>query len=91
MSAYGEKHRRWAGSLLLEPGFVLQSTSVSAPRYDALAEGSATALSPRLQLTGNGCRRLDPTLRLCLSVTPHVYALGFFNGFTLGFRTEIGP
>lgn len=85
------KHRRWAGSVLLEPGFVVQNTSVTAPNYDAVAEGNAVAFSPRLQLAANGCRRLDPTLRLCLGVSPHVYALGFFNGFTLAFRTEIGP
>ncbi len=85
------KHRRWAGSVILEPGFVVQTTGVTAPKYDSSAEANAVAFSPRFQIAANGCRRLDPTLRLCLSVTPHVYALGFFNGFTLGFRTEIGP
>jgi hypothetical protein len=85
------RHRHWAGSLLLEPGFVGQSTNVRASVYDGEATARAQAFSGRLLVTANACRRVDPTLRVCLSVSPHVYALGFGNGVTFGFRTEIGP
>lgn len=85
------RHRQWAGSLLLEPGFVGQSTNIRTPVYEGEASWRAQAFSPRLLLTATGCRRIDPTLRICLSASPHVYALGFGNGFTLGFRTEVGP
>lgn len=85
------RHRRFAGSLLVEPGFVAQWTPLTTPGYERKIEGSAVAISGRLLLTGTACRKLDPELRLCLSVSPHVYAFGPFNGVTLGFRTEIGP
>jgi hypothetical protein len=85
------KYRRWQGSVILEPGLLVQLTDVSAPAYEGEARSNASALGARVLVTGTGCRRLDPTLRLCFSASPHVYALGFGNGFTLGFRTEVGP
>jgi hypothetical protein len=85
------RHRHWQGSLLLEPGFVVQLTTIRASVYDGEASARAQALSPRLMVTAVGCRRVDPTFRVCLSASPHVYALGFGNGVTFGFRTEIGP
>jgi hypothetical protein len=36
------------------------------------------------------CRRLDPSERVCLSVTPNIYQWGWGNGGSVSLRWEIG-
>ena len=38
-----------------------------------------------------GCRRLDPAERICLTVSPSVYQFGFGNALSVGLRWEFGP
>ncbi len=51
------------------------------------AEASETrlyGLAPGVRMELSGCRRLDPTNRLCLTVAPHVYEVAFANGVSVG-------
>jgi hypothetical protein len=42
------------------------------------------------QIEVEGCRRLDPTFRVCLQVVPRVYEHTLLNGLSIGFRMEWG-
>jgi hypothetical protein len=42
------------------------------------------------QIEVEGCRRLDPTYRVCVQVVPRVYEHTFLNGLSIGFRMEWG-
>ena len=47
-------------------------------------------VTPLLQAEIEGCRRLDPTTRVCLWVAPRIYEYGWFNGIAIGLRMEWG-
>lgn len=42
------------------------------------------------QIEVEGCRRLDPTTRVCLQIVPRVYEHTLLNGLTVGIRMEWG-
>lgn len=49
-----------------------------------------SAASFLLQAEVEACRRLDPTTRLCVQVTPRVYEYTLMNGLTVNLRLEWG-
>ena len=86
------KKRRWMFEATIKPGVALMMMPA------AIADGRTfTSIDPltsatftlRAQLSA--CRRLDPTERVCASVTPNIYQWGWGNGGSLSLRWEFGP
>lgn len=61
---------------------------VAAGAYEE--ETTGIRASPTIRIDVAGCRRFDPSNRLCLALSPNVYSFGLFNGGTLTLRWEIG-
>lgn len=84
------KHRRFMYGLAARTG--ISSISMDG---DVAAGTSRTALDPSattflFTVEAEGCRRLDPELRMCFQVVPRVYEHQFLNGVTFGLRVEWG-
>jgi hypothetical protein len=87
------KERRWmfAARARLTGTMMWMNAAVATGRdvvgFDSSPTTSAFGLRAELEV----CRRMDPTNRLCLLVSPHVLEFGVMNGGSLGLRWEIGP
>lgn len=68
-------------------GTTVEGTIVSGRETDAL---DMHAVSFLVQAELEGCRRLDPTTRVCLQVVPRVYDHELLNGVIFGVRMEWG-
>jgi hypothetical protein len=72
-------------------------TGASRIGMDGTVAGGASMTNLQLsrwtflaQIEVEGCRRLDPTFRVCLQVVPRVYEHTLLNGLSIGFRMEWG-
>jgi len=85
------KKRRWMFEGTVKPGFAVVAMPAAVADgkgftdVDALDSATFT-LRAQLSL----CRRLDPSERVCLSVTPNIYQWGWGNGGSFSLRWEIG-
>lgn len=85
------KKRRWMFEATIKPGVALMMMPAAVVDGRALADvDPLTSASFTLRAQLSLCRRLDPTQRLCASVTPNIYQWGWGNGGSLSLRWEIG-
>lgn len=84
------KHRRfmWAATIRGGISFAAMDGDVAAAGTTEKLELSAATFLVQAEL--EGCRRLDPTTRVCLVVTPRLYEYELLNGITFGIRMEWG-
>jgi len=84
------KHRRnmWAAAVRTGVSFATMGGSVAAGTETVPLELDAATFLVQLEL--EGCRRLDPSTRVCLQVVPRLYEHELFNGVTFGLRFEGG-
>ena len=84
------KHRRnmWAAAVRTGVSFATMGGSVAAGTETVPLELDAATFLVQLEL--EGCRRLDPSTRVCLQVVPRLYEHELFKGVTFGLRFEGG-
>ena len=84
------KHRRLLLAAKLRTGvdlvFAQGSVASGAERVDFTATGASFLLVGEIE----GCRRLDPVTRVCLTLAPRLYDFGVLTGATLGIRLAVG-
>lgn len=84
------KERRFMFSASLRTGLSYLHSSGSVSGGSGDMPMSLSNVSPILQAELEACRRLDPSTRLCLQVSPRIYDFQFMNGATFGLRVEWG-
>jgi hypothetical protein len=84
------KHRRnmWGVAIRTGISFVTMGGTVAAGAQAVPLELDASTFLLQFEL--EGCRRLDPTTRVCLQIVPRVYEHELLNGLTAGLRLEWG-
>jgi hypothetical protein len=84
------KHRRnmWAAAVRSGLSFATMDGTVAAGVESVPLVLRATTFLVQVEL--EGCRRLDPTTRICLQVVPRLYEYELLNGLTFGLRMEWG-
>jgi hypothetical protein len=84
------KYRRFMWAATIRTGVSFASiggdVAAGAERNDLELSASTFLLQAELE----ACRRLDPTTRVCLTVTPRIYEYQIMNGVTFGLRMEWG-
>ncbi|MBX3227298.1 MAG: hypothetical protein KIT84_34820 [Labilithrix sp.] len=85
------KHRRYMFEAALRTGvsFISVDGSVAAGSEVHELENTLT-MTFLVQAELEGCRRLDPTTRVCLQVIPRLYEHSWLNGGMVGLRFEWG-
>lgn len=87
---YRLKKRRWmfSGAMRTGVSFLgMDGLLADGVEYAALETKRATFM---LQAELEGCRRLDPTTRVCVLVAPRIYDHALLNGVMFGLRAEWG-
>jgi hypothetical protein len=84
------KHRRnmWGAAIRSGISFATMGGTVAAGAESVALELMAATFLVQIEL--EGCRRLDPTTRVCLHVVPRLYEYELLNGVTFGLRMEWG-
>ncbi len=84
------KHRRmmWAAAVRSGISFTTMGGTVAAGGETYPLDLRAATFLVQVEL--EGCRRLDPTTRVCLQVVPRLYEYELLNGITFGVRMEWG-
>jgi hypothetical protein len=84
------KHRRnmWAATVRTGVSILTMGGSVAAGAGSVDLDLKAATFLVQLEL--EGCRRLDPTTRVCLQIVPRIYEHELLNGLTVGLRMEWG-
>jgi hypothetical protein len=84
------KHRRnmWGIGIRSGVSYVSMGGSVAAGRERWGLDLEAVTFLVQAEI--EGCRRLDPTTRICLQIAPRLYEHSFMNGLTAGLRYEWG-
>jgi hypothetical protein len=88
------KYRRWmiGASVRTLMTYIWMGASIAnGPDSFELEDPGVSALGFGVRADLEVCRRLDPTLRVCLFGAPHVLEFGLLNGISFGLRTEFGP
>lgn len=84
------KYRREMVGIAIRTGYTwmkMDGSVASGVDTKAINLGSSSFL---LQAEIEGCRRLDPSTRVCLSVAPRLYEYKWLNGVNFGLRVEWG-
>ncbi len=82
--------RRFAGSAVVRTGVALAFFEGHVAGGADVVPFETNRGSPLLQVELEGCRRLDPTQRVCLFVAPRLYDFGWLSGVSAGLRWELG-
>ncbi|HEY2368211.1 MAG TPA: hypothetical protein VGH87_17555 [Polyangiaceae bacterium] len=85
------KKRRWMFEGTIKPGvaiLAMPAAVADGKRFTDIDELNSISVTLRAQVSV--CRRLDPSERVCLSVTPNIYQWGWGNGGSVSLRWEIG-
>ena len=84
------KHRRFMYGIAARTGvsWISMDGDVAAGASRTALDLAATTFL--FTVEAEGCRRLDPELRMCFQVVPRVYEHQFLNGVTFGLRMEWG-
>jgi hypothetical protein len=84
------KHRRYMLGAAVRTGvsFLKMDGSLAAGADTVPLSVSATTFLVQVEI--EGCRRLDPTTRICLQVVPRIYEHELMNGVVFGLRMEWG-
>lgn len=84
------KYRREMFGVALRTGVSwmhMDGTVAGGPNLENINLSNSTFL---LQAEIEGCRRLDPSTRVCLTVAPRLYEYKWLNGVNFGLRVEWG-
>ena len=85
------KRRRWMFEGTIKPGLAVLAVPASVADGKGFTDTDAlNSVSFTLRAQLSVCRRLDPSERVCLSVTPNIYQWGWGNGGSVSLRWEIG-
>ena len=87
---YRLKRRRWMFGAALRGGIgwiSMDGLQAAGAGSDAMEMTASTFF---VQAELEGCRRLDPTTRVCLHLAPRVFEYELVNGAVLGLRVEWG-
>jgi hypothetical protein len=85
------KKRRWMFEGTIKPGIAILAMPGSVADGKGFTDVDAfNSITVTLRAQLSVCRRLDPTERVCLSVTPNIYQWGWGNGGSVSLRWEIG-
>jgi hypothetical protein len=84
------KHRRTMWGLAVRSGVSFLSMGGSVAAGAGSVELELSRATFLVQLEVEGCRRVDPTTRICLQVVPRVYEHELLNGLVFGLRMEFG-
>lgn len=85
------KKRRWMFEGTIKPGIALMLMPAAIVDGRGLTDiDPLTSASFTLRAQLSVCRRLDPTERVCASITPNIYQWGWGNGGSFSLRWEIG-
>jgi hypothetical protein len=87
---YRGKHRRWMWAAAIRSGVSYLRTDAAVAAGAESVSTPLTAWTFLLQAEVEGCRRLDPTTRLCLQVAPRIYEHQLLDGLMVGVRAEWG-
>jgi len=84
-------HRRWSGGIRAVPTVVVVS-NIRATVPDGVGTTDLTLNTVYFGVRAEfeGCRRLDPVTRFCIVGAPSLFDGRPFNGFTFGFRMDVG-
>jgi hypothetical protein len=88
---YRVNDRRWMFGVEVRPGIAFVMATGALYAGDLATEVPSQRVGFALRGEVEGCRRIDPTHRLCLVASPNLYAFGFGNGGALTLRWEMGP
>ena len=85
------KERRWAFAATVRAAYtsIGMNAAIAAGASWKMTEVSGGA--PSLRMSVEACRRVDPTNRACLFITPNLYEVSFLNGGSVGLQWEYGP
>lgn len=84
------KRRRWALGAALLPGVAFTFLETRVPGSED-QDHTFTGIDLALRGHVEGCRRVDPELRVCLFLGAHLFLERPLNGGVLGLRWELGP
>lgn len=85
------KHRRYMIEAALRTGVSWVQVGGSVAAGSGRVElGDTQAVTFLVQAEIEGCRRLDPTARVCIQIVPRLYEHSWLNGGTIGVRYEWG-
>jgi hypothetical protein len=85
------KKRRWMFEGTIKPGIAVLAVPAAVADGKGFTDTDAlNSVTFTLRAQVSVCRRLDPSERVCLSVTPNIYQWGWGNGGSVSLRWEIG-
>ena len=85
------KKRRWMFEGTIKPGIAMLAVPAAVADGKGFTDvDSLNSVSITLRAQLSVCRRLDPSERVCLSVTPNIYQWGWGNGGSVSLRWEFG-
>ncbi len=85
------KKRRWMFEASIKPGFAVMAMPAAVADGKTFTDTDAlNTATLTLRASLSVCRRLDPTERVCASVTPNIYQWGWGNGGSVSLRWELG-
>jgi hypothetical protein len=88
---YRWTERRWMFGATIRTGVSGAELIASVASGRQTVDHELVKVSFLLRAELEGCRRIDPVERVCLSVAPTIYQFGFGNGGVVGLRWEVGP
>jgi hypothetical protein len=84
-------HRRWSGGIRAVPTVVIvANVRATVPDGPGTVDLTMNTVYFGIRAEFEGCRRLDPRTRLCVVGAPSLFDGRPFNGFTFGFRMDLG-
>ncbi len=84
-------HRRWSGGIRVVPtAVIVANVRATVPNGVGTNELTMNTIYFGVRAEFEGCRRLDPVTRFCLVGAPSLFDGRPFNGFTFGFRMDLG-
>jgi hypothetical protein len=85
------KKRRWMFEASIKPGFAVMAMPAAVADGKTFTDTDAlNTATLTLRASLSVCRRIDPTERVCASVTPNIYQWGWGNGGSVSLRWEFG-
>jgi hypothetical protein len=85
------KKRRWMFEGTIKPGIAVLAVPAAVADGRGFTDiDSLNSITVTLRAQLSVCRRLDPSERVCLSVTPNIYQWGWGNGGSASLRWEFG-
>jgi hypothetical protein len=88
---YRGTYRRYGWATVVRPGLSILTMDAGIAGGTDSVDVPLRSVSFVLEAEIDGCRRLDPTVRLCAQVKPRLFEREVVSGVTLGIGVEWGP